>query len=452
MIDVLLQHEDVQANFTVRTFRLRHIKLSKKDKSCVREVVQYQYTSWPDHGTPLNILPVLSFIKKSSNACQENDGPLVVHCSAGVGRTGTYIVIDAMLKQLRAKGEMNIMSFLSHIRHQRSYLVQTEDQYIFIHDTLAEAVASGETNIKTSYLTRYINSLQSNFTSDDSTWQLLQRQYNQITSKKPLETHFSTATQPCNQLKNQSFDFLPIDATRTKLPLLKDIEGSDYINASWVPGFHSLTEFILTQHPKEQTTLDFWRLIWEQNIHTVVVLSNITDPDYPVFWPEEEQIRISQLTIKHTEEGLLSGFQTKDFRLECGESTPRVVRIVFCPDWSCSLENKVSLLPVIHARQDNLPARPLLVLDKDGGPQAATFCALSSLIRQVHSDQAVDIYLTAKTIHNYRPGVWNSPQNILLLYKAIEFYTSSIHKGVRDPPEGREEKKKMIEASISRIS
>jgi len=174
-----------------------------------------------------------------------------------------------------------------------------------------------------------------------------------------------------------------------------------------------------------------------------------------VFWPEDEQMRISQLTVKHTEEGLLSGFQTKDFRLECGESTPRVVRMVFCPDWSCSLstkieQNNISLLPVIHARQDNLPPRPLLVLDKDGGPEAATFCALSSLFRQVHYDHSVDIYLTAKTIHNCRPGIWHAPESILYLYKAVESYVTCINKGARHPPEGREDKKLAVEVSISK--
>ena len=140
LIEVTMVAESVQAHCTVRTLRLRHTRLQGRrgEGGGVREVTQHQYTSWPDHGTPTNIAPVLSFIKKSSAACQESEGPLLVHCSAGVGRTGTYIVIDAMLKQLRAKGEINIASFLSHIRHQRAFLVQTEDQFRLIHDTLGE--------------------------------------------------------------------------------------------------------------------------------------------------------------------------------------------------------------------------------------------------------------------------------------------------------------------------
>ena len=200
--------------------------------------------------------------------------------SAGVGRTGAYILVDAMLKQMKAKGELNLVAFLRHIRTQRNFLVQTEEQYIFVHDALAEAVASGETNINRSYLSRYINSLQSSFTTDENSipWQLLDRQFKLATAYQPQESQFMAALKPCNQCKNQNFDYMPIESARVALSPKAGVEGSDYINASWLPGFHKLKEFIVTQHPVEQTISDFWQMLWDHNARTVVVLSALQQP------------------------------------------------------------------------------------------------------------------------------------------------------------------------------
>jgi protein-tyrosine phosphatase len=69
--------------------------------------------------------------------------------SAGVGRTGAFIVIDSMLERMKQEKTVDVYGHVTCLRAQRNYMVQTEDQYIFIHDALLEAAISGSTEVST---------------------------------------------------------------------------------------------------------------------------------------------------------------------------------------------------------------------------------------------------------------------------------------------------------------
>ena len=163
-------------------------------------------------------MPVLSVSIKSSRSNPELGGPIVVHCSAGVGRTGTYIVIDAMLRQAEHKATLNIHTFLKHIRHQRNYLVQTEEQFIFIYDALLEAIKSGETEIYEhnykSYLDRLV--LSGPAVTDGRPVGavrdgelLIDRQFELICEFKPNEYQLSVALSSFNLDKNRNHNIIP---------------------------------------------------------------------------------------------------------------------------------------------------------------------------------------------------------------------------------------------------
>jgi receptor-type tyrosine-protein phosphatase gamma len=411
-------------------------------------VYQYHFTDWPDHGVPYYILPVLTFIKKSSRANPEFGGPIVVHCSAGVGRTGTYIVIDAMMKQIKAKSTVNIHTFLKHIRHQRNYLVQTEEQFIFIYDVLVEQLKSGETELTDHNYKSYINGL-SRIMNEDGL-KLIDRQFQLITEYKPKDYQISFSQLPYNLEKNRNQRIVPVNNCRVVLSKRPGIDGSEYINASYLHGSSRQDEFIVTQYPTKETKSNFWQMVWDNNSSVIVVLNSDDTESCELYWqPLGEVMKCESFSVVLREENFDMDFVLRDFLLqsidEDYEFNCKMITACYWPD-SCTpikstfeLINKVKYYraqsPVNINLSNNMnsingigslnsngssPLPPIIVHDLYGGYRAATFCALFTFQDLIQMENSLNVYELAKMYHLKRPEIWQNRVRYYLLFFIIK--------------------------------
>ncbi|RXM93423.1 Receptor-type tyrosine-protein phosphatase T, partial [Acipenser ruthenus] len=240
----------------------------------IREIRHFHFTSWPDHGVPCYATGLLGFVRQVKFLNPPDAGPIVVHCSAGAGRTGCFIAVDIMLDMAENEGVVDIFNCIRELRSQRVNMVQTEEQYVFVHDAILEACLCGNTAIPVcEFRAIYYNisrlDPQTNSSQIKDEFQTLN-----IVTPRVRPEDCSVGLLPRNHDKNRSMDVLPVDRC---LPFLISVDGesSNYINAALMDSHKQPAAFIVTQHPLPNTVADFWRLVFDYNCSTIVMLNEM---------------------------------------------------------------------------------------------------------------------------------------------------------------------------------
>ncbi|XP_038066629.1 receptor-type tyrosine-protein phosphatase delta-like [Patiria miniata] len=419
--------ETKHANFIVRTF---HVSKSTEPEGEYRELTQFHYTTWPDMKPPESS-PLLQFVRTVRATDASQHGPIVVHCSAGVGRTGTFITLDSMLEMAEAEGQVDVLKFVRDMRNQRFLMVQTLDQYKFIFDALLESSLSENTAISADRFHQSFAKLKKRDKKAGTTGIEAQFQMLESFTASPSEEQCMGGRSAANVDKNRFKDCVPKDSTRPYLMTKGDEGSTNYINATFLDGYNTKHAYLATQAPLPNTRGDMWRMVFDYKASCIVMLNSMdNDPSVVEYWPEKDSLEFGPLTVtltnedRYSEDIIIRQFDVS-YPARKNDEVQSVCQIQYL-GWPPGKEvprSPSSLLKVLEAVKmwtTDHPDGPITVHCIDGVGCSGTFCAILTLLDQLAVEKDVDVFQAIKKLRITRAGMVNTLAQYQLCYQVIQ--------------------------------
>ncbi|KAI1301523.1 Tyrosine-protein phosphatase 10D [Halotydeus destructor] len=238
----------------------------------------------------------------------------------------------------------------------------------------------------------------------------------------------SAADLPANRPKNRFTNILPYDHSRVKLLPTDDEEGSDYVNASYIPGYNSPREFIVTQGPLHSTRDDFWRMVWEQNSRAIVMLTKCVEKGREKcdhYWPNDTQPSYyGDIQVTILNESKYADWTISEFKVMRGDQS-RIVRhfhFTTWPDFGVP-EPPATLVKFVRAfRERVLPDnnKPITVHCSAGVGRSGTFIALDRLVQSIQRYDHVDIFGIVYEMRRERVWMVQNEQQYICIHQCLK--------------------------------
>ncbi|XP_071097875.1 receptor-type tyrosine-protein phosphatase alpha-like [Haliotis cracherodii] len=407
----------VRADFTIRKYSVHH-STKPSDK---RKVTQLHFTSWPDHDVP-SAPALVGFWKQYRSLTSSGEditGPVVVHCSAGVGRTGTFIALDNLFDEAESLNKVNVFSCVSKMREARMNMVQTVEQYRFVHDVLLEALGSRGTFYTSAEFEKTIGSGLTYTRHEEAE---MSRQYQSLKAMQQDvdDDAVSAAQLPENRSKNRNQDIVPGNNVRPYLST--PVPGhNDYINAVVLPSATRAQGIIATQTPLTPTVVDFWRLVYDHDCFTIVCLED----DKRLYPMKDQVLEMGPIRVTHSTEDTTRDIFTIDqitVTLNGEIDSSRLITVYKMksriPGSTEAMLEFVNEIDTKATSEDH----KTLVHCPDGARLSGVFCSVLNIISRLRLDKEVDIYLTIRELQCIRPQFIQSYDQYKFCYDMVKEY------------------------------
>jgi len=231
---------------------------------------------------------------------------------------------------------------------------------------------------------------------------------------------------PVNRPKNRFTNILPYDHSRVKLQPADDEDGSDYINANFIPGFNSKREFIVTQGPLHSTRDDFWRMCWETNSRAIVMLTRCVEKGREKchqYWPyDTEPVYYGDIQVTIMNESHFPDWNISEFRVMRGDTVRTIRHFHFTtwPDFGVPEPPQI-LVRFVRSFRDRVSPeqRPIVVHCSAGVGRSGTMIALDRILQGIRKYDVVDIFGIVHEMRKERVWMVQTEQQYICIHQCL---------------------------------
>lgn len=403
-------------------FAVTSVQVWKSGYSC--DIKHYHYTIWPDHGIPNEAVSVARMIQHYQRD-QNQAGGTVVHCSAGIGRTGTVLLVLLMCEMLALEGSLDPIEALIRLRESRARLVENTAQYNLGLEILEEILFGEERVVSAPDLETSLDKYLHNSLAEFRKIKAL-----------PSPLTYNSASNPAFESMNRNRSVLPADSQRIYLQIENGKIESQYINAIQVPGLNSKEAFLVTEHPLPNMLTKFWRLVVEKGCSHIILINHFdgqSKEEFPDIMPEVGSVwtmagydilvqqayphgnLITKFTVNITNSGNLSILN-------------RTLQVYQVLSWQNGLSvpssPKVLLILadlLLQSPRHSSKGPPLLCCG-DGVTGCGLVAAMTLLVEHLQTEQCVNVYRTVVKLLRSRHHFITSEEQYSLLYSGAAMY------------------------------